>query len=205
LSFYGASFVPRIATLTRCRPGIFFEEANFRWSTLQSHWREWMFSRDGEIMSLADACAYMANQRNACFLRPDADSKLFDGGLFDDDAVLALTTRIGGGERVVVAANRAIDAEWRCFVVNGEVVGSSEYRRNGRPSFYRDAPPRVLEVAAAVIGRWNPAAVYALDLARNGDQIGVLEVNCFPASRFYAADIADVLNAVTVWTRDGSR
>jgi hypothetical protein len=72
-----------------------------------------MFSRDGEVTSLADACDTISRRGHACFLRPDADCKKFDGGLFGDYAVNALAAKVGSGERVVLAENRAIDAEWR--------------------------------------------------------------------------------------------
>ncbi len=196
---YGPSFVPRVARHGVWQPGSFFDEATFRWSVMQQHWRDLMFAADGRAMPLAEANDVLASTGETCFVRPDADSKSFDGGLFDAAALQALFAP--ANETVVVAQNRAIDAEWRCFVVAGDIVAASEYRRNGQPSFHPDAPLRVMEIAAAAIERWNPAPVYALDLARSGDTIGVVEANCFSAARFYAADVATIIAAVTEYVR----
>ncbi len=196
---YGASFVPRVARYATWQPGIFFDEATFRWSVMQQHWGDLMFAADGSAMTLAAACDVLASTGATCFVRPDADNKSFDGGLFDAAALQQL--RVPSDEAVVVAQNRAIDAEWRCFVVAGDIVAASEYRRNGQPSFHPDAPMRVMDVAMAAIERWNPAPVYALDLARSGDTIGVIEANCFSAARFYAADVATVVGAITAYLR----
>jgi hypothetical protein len=38
-----------------------------------------------------------------------------------------------------------------------------------------------------------------LDLAASGDRIGVVEANCFNASRFYAAVVERVLRAVNAF------
>jgi hypothetical protein len=199
---YGPSFVPRVAAQPSWKPGIFFNEATFRWSVMARHWGELMFSRDSIVTTAGAVLDELACEPAPWFVRPDADTKAFHGGVYEDAATLrhhlgstAPTTP------VIKARPRPVDAEWRCFVIGGEVVDSSEYRRAGRRSLYRPAPPRVLELAQVAAAAWTPAAVTCIDIASSGDDFGVLEANCFNAAGFYAADPATVVAAVAAYVR----
>lgn len=196
---YGASFVPRVVGCG-WRPGIFFDPAVFRWSAMQQHWRELMFSRDGAVTSLADALDRL-DAGGEAFIRPDADDKRFDGARYDAAGLRAATAGCAPATEVICAAPRTVDAEWRCFVVDGEVVAGSEYRRAGRPSLHPDVPPRVAELVEEAARRWSPAGVACIDVASSGDHFGVLEANCFNAARFYAADLAAILRSVSAHCR----
>ncbi len=136
------------------------------------------------------------------FVRPDEDSKAFDGGTYGDPS--ELRAALGSTDpSVIVVRGRVItvDAEWRCFVVGGEIIDSSEYRRAGSPSFHRGAPPRVLDLVEAALAQWSPAPVTCIDVASSGAHFGIVEANCFNAARFYAADAATVLAAVASHVR----
>ena len=183
---YGPSFVPRIASAPAWRPGIFFDNAAFRWSAMSARWGDLMFSPDGTLATIAEVVERMREAPEALFVRPDADSKAFDGGPCDDEAALRARIAEAPADTPVVWAHvRPVDAEWRCFVVGGEVVDASEYRRAGRPSLFRGAPPRAIDLAERAAARWVPAAVTCIDVASSGDHFGVVEANCFNASRFY--------------------
>jgi hypothetical protein len=158
-----------------------------------------MLSSDGRIMSLSDARDFLRNGTKA-FVRPDSDSKSFDGGVYDASGLVAATPeiRVAPTTPVIVASPCTIDAEWR-FFVDREIVGCSEYRRWGRPSLDGSVPHVAIDLAAEVATRWSPADVYCLDLAASRDRIGVVEANCFNASRFYAAVVERVLRAVNAF------
>ncbi|NEX94859.1 ATP-grasp domain-containing protein [Caulobacter sp. 17J65-9] len=100
---------------------------------------------------------------------------------------------------MVVAPPRTIEAEWRFFIVDREVVGCSEYRRWGAPSIDGPVPHAAIMLAADLAELWGPAPVYCLDLAEADGRIGVVEANCFNASRFYGADAHRVLKAVNAF------
>ena len=197
---YGPGFVTRAVNHPRLRPGLFFDSVKFRWSTYRANWGEAMLARDGCALTLAAAKDALADGSQA-FVRPDADSKAFDGGLYD----LAGLTRATEGAalapsvEVVIARPLEVLAEWRLFIVDGEIVAGSEYRRWGRPSFDGTIPNAAIELAAAAASRWSPAGVYCLDLATTGDRIGIVEANCFNASRFYAADGDRILKTVNLY------
>lgn len=194
---HGQGFMTRALHHPRLKHGLFFNPDKFRWKTFCSGWQGAMLSSDGRVMALSDAKDFLKNGVRA-FIRPDADSKVFDGGVYDAPGLAAATEQEGvpPTTRVVVASPCSIQAEWRFFVVAGEIVGCSEYRRFGRPSIDGAVPHVAIELAAELALRWSPADVYCLDLASCNDRIGVLEANCFNGSRFYGAVMERVLRAV---------
>jgi hypothetical protein len=102
----------------------------------------------------------------------------------------------------VVADPVRVDAEWRTFVVGGEVVAASSYRRDGAGDINLHVPHAVIDMAFEAAELWMPADVFCLDIALSGDRYGIVEANCFNASRFYGADAAAVLAAVSAFVAD---
>jgi hypothetical protein len=197
---HGQGLLTRAFHHVRLKSGLFFDPDKFRWSAFRSGWEQAMLSLDGRVMALSDAGEFLREEASA-FVRPDSDSKIFDGGIYDASGLAATIhkTQIPPTTQVVVASPCKIEAEWRFFVVDREIVGCSEYRRWGRPSTDGSVPRLAIEFAAELASRWSPADVYCLDLARTGDRIGVVEANCFNASRFYATVVERVLRSVNTF------
>jgi hypothetical protein len=197
---HGQGFVTRALNHPRLKPGLFFDPETFRWAAFRSGWEGAVLSCDGSVVALSDAQDFLQNGATA-FVRPDSDSKVFEGAVYDASRLAAVTKQsaIPSATPVVVASPLKIEAEWRFFVVNREIVGCSEYRRWGRPSSDGSVPHMAIDFAADLALRWSPADVYCLDLAASGDRLGVVEANCFNASRFYAAVIERVLPAVNAY------
>lgn len=194
---HGPGFMTRAVGHPILSKGLFFDPASFRWSAFRVGWGEAMLSRDGQVVDLATALRVLDGSERA-FVRPDADSKAFEGGVYDHAGLLSAVGRDGIDQAtpVVVAAALEIEAEWRFFVVASEIAACSEYRRWGRPSTEGFVPHAAIEIAADLATRWQPADIYCLDLASAEGRFGIVEANCFNASRFYAADRARILSAV---------
>ena len=197
---HGPGFITRAGHHPRLRLGLFFDPATFCWSACRAGWEEKMLSVDGQVMSLS-AAQELLGKGAAAFIRPDSDSKVFDGGVYDASSFAATTRKIPnrGEMSVMVASPVDIEAEWRFFIVEKEVVGCSEYRRWGRFSTQGSVPHAAIELAAELASRWSPAEVYCIDLAASADRIGVVEANCFNASQMYAAVVPRVLGAVNAY------
>jgi ATP-grasp domain, R2K clade family 3 len=195
---YGPSFVPRVLEHRQLRPGIFFDHNKFRWSAMRAAWGDAMLVPDAEAITLAEAVHLLDAFGGSAFVRPDADSKLFDGAVYDPAELRAIIERRASPTLpVIMAKPLEIDAEWRCFVVNGQVVDGSEYRRLGKPAFHRGVPQPAISLVEAAAQHWLPAPVTCVDVASAGGRYGIVEANCFNASRFYAADIAIIVSHVT--------
>jgi hypothetical protein len=198
---YGPSFVPRALGYPELSPGIFFDSATFRWSAFRSGWGDLMASSDALVMRLPDAMSRIAFE--SMFVRPDEDSKAFDGGLYDRTSLTAVLGPaidrgpVNDGTDVVIASPIRIDAEWRTFVVGREVVAASSYRHNGIGNMDLHVPHRAIDLAFAAAELWAPAEVFCLDIALSGERYGIVEANCFNASRFYGADASIILESVS--------
>jgi ATP-grasp domain-containing protein len=197
---HGPAFIPRALNHARLRSGLFFDSATFCWSAFSTGWKGSMLSSDGRVVSLSAARELLHSGAKA-FVRPDSDSKLFEGGVYDSSALGAILkeSRVSGATPVVVASPVNIDAEWRFFVVASEIVGCSEYRRWGRLSTQGSVPQAAVEFAQETALKWSPHNIYCLDLASADGRLGVLEANCFNASRLYGAVVSRVLQAVNAY------
>jgi len=195
---HGPGFITRARGHPRLQAGLFFDPTAFRWSVFRAQWGEAMAATDGRVMTLAEARDVLADG-SAAFIRPDEDSKAFDGAVYDGDSLARATGTgpVSDAMPVMLATPVPIEAEWRFFVVDREIVACSEYRRWGDPSTEGAVPYAAIDLVADLASRWSPAAIYCLDLAATTGRIGVVEANCFNAARFYGADGDAILRAVT--------
>jgi len=76
---HGPGFVTRAPDDPRLRDGLFFDPLTFRWSAFQAGWKDAMLSVDGRVMPLSMARKTLCSGVEA-FIRPDEDSKAFEGG-----------------------------------------------------------------------------------------------------------------------------
>ena len=192
---YGPSFIRRLDhSDPQWRIGSLFDPATFLWSQFQSHWAGLMLSEDGQVVSAQELRACLPQQ--TIFIRPNADSKRFDGGLYAPADLEILLARLEPHLSVVWARPTAVDAEYRIFIVGDEVVAASQYRDGGKPSITGHVPNPVIDLALAANALWQPREAYVLDIARSGDRLGIVEANCITAARFYAANARAVITAL---------
>lgn len=184
---YGPSFIPRIDhTDPKWRIGCIFSPISFCWSKFRANWGELMLVPDSQVCTVCELRSQIFTVH--MFIRPDADSKKFDGGVRNPQELNSLLAGLDCGLDVVVAPPVKIDAEYRVFIVDSEVIAASEYRRGGIPSTQGFVPGDVTELAIDADTLWRPERAYAIDVARSGSRIGIVEANCITAARFYAAD-----------------
>ena len=89
---------------------------------MRARWQALMLSDDGVVSTLGEVIDALDERGRSAFVRPDADDKQFDGAVYDADELRAASRPCDRGLAVIRATPRVIDAEWRCFVVGGEVV-----------------------------------------------------------------------------------
>jgi hypothetical protein len=171
----------------------------------------------GPAMLNADAvfCRFDGIERAAAslrdtraFLRPAYDSKAFEAGVVDVDDVAGwkgtLTPLPADDAPCMACIPKAIHAEWRTWIVSGEVATASLYRRGGKALFDgRDVPEEVTAFAATSAFRLsehfgeNAPSAYVLDVALTEGGCRIVEVNGIAGARLYDCDIGRLFGALS--------
>lgn len=135
-------------------------------------------------------------------VRPDRDDKAFPGGVFnltEWEAMISDRSALIGVDlsriECWVSPVRDITAEIRVWIVDGEVVGASYYRRDGGLYLAPVHDQGLLDHLAAYSKTYLPCATVVMDIAFDGAESGVLEFNPIHSSGWYAVDVGAVIDA----------
>jgi hypothetical protein len=181
---HGPSFIPRVEhSEPFWRVGCIFDPSLFRWSEFQRHWTDLMLSSDGTLATVRQLRT--RSLVKTVFVRPDADSKKFDGGIRSPEELTNLLMILPDDIGVVSASPLEIEAEYRVFIIGSEVVAASQYRKNGSAALDGFIPNQVIDLAIEADTRWRPKEAYVLDIAKSGSRYGIIEANCITAARYY--------------------
>ena len=137
------------------------------------------------------------------FIKPSSDLKGFIGGILKKGQTLqnflSTTTMLPGWleETLLVAPVKDIHSEYRFFVVNGEVLAHSLYKKEEIVTYKGETPFEVLQKAHEYSKMYQPDRVFVMDLAllKNGN-IEIVEYNCFNGSGVYYANMEEVFKAL---------
>lgn len=167
------------------------------------HWgRERMLNGDAEVVAFRDA-----RLDRPAFVRPVDDSKYFAGAVFEPDAfnewvhrVVALGevdgTSLSGDTRVQICAPKTIHAEYRYWVVDGQIVTQSLYKRGNRVIYASEVDSRCSDYVRELVALWQPARAFVVDVCDTPDGLRVVEINTINAAGFYAGDMQSIVLAL---------
>jgi ATP-grasp domain, R2K clade family 3 len=197
----GAYSMVRLAQRKGWVPGAFIDNMDF--ATLRAHW--------GDHMLNADAMVHRFDrvpEQEVFFLRPNEDSKLFAGQVFDWAEYVDFRTRVcdlreddGSNMKpdvlVVVSTPKLIRREYRLWVVDGEIVTASLYKIGDRVQYDVQVDPEVFDYARTVLSIWQPDRAFCLDLAMIQDYTyRVIEVNSMNSAGLYMANVPRIVDAL---------
>lgn len=146
------------------------------------------------------------------FVKPSCDLKLFAGMIVPAGQTIGEAlgdrqqdSRLSNDETILV--NRVIEGiqtEFRCFVVNNEIVASSVYKRGNKlkAEATTDHEKKILLYSLNNIKRTCPEAIphhtYVVDFADfdDGNYYSVIEFNCLNCSGKYACDRLAIFRAL---------
>jgi len=116
--------------------------------------------------------------------KDDWDTWVIEHAHLDGDAVLA------------VSPIQKIDKEWRFFVIDGEVVTGSLYRRDGYRCIYEPISQEVWD-EAIVLAKELPSKNIVMDVARTCEgEYKIIEFNSINSSGFYNCDIGKIVDKI---------
>ena len=201
----GAYSLRLVASHMGWQPGVFDIGAH-DFVQQRARWGELMLNHDSVVGPLSEA--HFAHER--MFVRPTDDSKAFAGQAFDRADFegwrtrvcalsLAETASLNANTVVQVSPIKVIYAEYRLWVVKGEIVTASLYRRDGKRVFDAWVDPAVLTFAASAIDSktgWQPHEAFVIDIADTPVGYRIIEINTLNASGLYACDVTRLILAL---------
>lgn len=170
---------------------------------LFEHWGEHVLNHDAVVSTMRDAVAPSAR----FFARPVEDTKSFPGTVFSHEDFSDWHTSFLNGDTtsyvtmspddlIMLAPLKTIYAEYRLYVIGGEIVTGSRYKLGNKVMYTRDLDPKMLEYAKERIAEYCPRRALCLDIAHTDLGYRVIETNAISSSGFYACDMGQFVNAI---------
>lgn len=97
---------------------------------------------------------------------------------------------------ICIAPCKKIDAEFRCFCINGRVATASQYKMRRLPHFTPHVDQYIIDYVNEIIKSWQPDRAFVLDVALTDDKLKIIEANCINSSGLYEIDLQKLIIAV---------
>jgi len=208
--YYGSTtFISNLMQTDLDKTGIFLDESKFLMSNYLSQWGEHMLSSEARVLKFKEFIAEDHEPKSSWFIRPNADSKSFDGNVkdfgeienwFNNVQQMFDNVELDENTDILVGPAYNIRKEWRNFVVDGKVVSSSLYRENFRlKKSADDIPAEMIEFVEARAKEYSPNEVFVMDIALCGGdhEYYIIECGCMNSVGFYHSDIQQIVKSVT--------
>ena len=198
----GSTGLGTVARAKGWKPGYFDENLDYR--LLLENYGAHLLNADAHTATLRE----ITEVADSIFVRPVGDGKQFAGEVMTRAAflewrarVIALDgdstlTTLTADDLVVTARPKQIHAEYRFYVVDGQVVTGSMYKRGDRVHYSARFDERVQAFAQARADQWQPNRAFCLDVADTPDGLKVIEINAINSSGFYACDMGKFVHAI---------
>lgn len=177
----------------------------------RDHWGEDMLNYDSVIVQFQHA-----RITEPSFMRPVNDTKVFPGRVVEPDEltewqhkVIELKedtgTSLQADTAVQICSIKEIYAEYRFWIVRGQIITASLYKR-GRKVFYSsDVDERFYQFVQRCIQRWQPDRAFVIDVCETPDGIKIVEINTINSAGFYAANVLELVYALEEMERASER
>jgi ATP-grasp domain, R2K clade family 3 len=200
----GSYSMRHAAARYRWSPGL-FDLIDQDFERQRAHWGRHMLNAESRVCALSEAIF----DAERMFVRPAADNKHFTGKVFAKaefeawrEAICAPdashSTSLTPGTQIQFCVPSTIHAEYRFWIVAGEIVTQSLYRRGGAVFYASDVDDRLHDFVAARIAEWSPHETFVIDVCDTPNGIRIVEINTLNSSGFYAADLQRLVLALEV-------
>lgn len=159
-----------------------------------------VFSNFSELVRRRDFF-FSAFRTDELFIRPNSGLKSFTGLTlnrenFDEEInSLKQLSSIEPDTLIIVAPAQKIQAEYRLFIINRQVVAGSSYQKDGEVYLSQQVPDSVKEVGLEMANNaWQPDLAYVCDVAETPDGPKIVEFNAISTSGLYQANLAKLFN-----------
>lgn len=154
----------------------------------------------GQEMKAANVAAHL-NQHGSAHVRPMFEDKALLARLFTPESWAEHC-----GERIIrddldvfVSPPKVIEREYRCWIIDGEVIEISQYFEHGELNKVLIEDPAVFAAAQSLASIYLPAKAVVMDMAKTPEGFKFLEFNTFHCSGWYAGRVTKIMDAYVAW------
>lgn len=199
---YGSVQMIRQLLSTSLREHVFYS-TDVRWGT--DYWIERfgvLALNVGARIVLAENVLALLEVEGPLHVRPNNYDKAFNASVFTSEKWAALDRPVNPELQCIVSPVQKIEAEYRCWIVGGQIVEISQYLANGE--YYKqriDGSDSLWSQAQALANVFIPEPCVVMDVVRMEDNsIKFLEFNSIHSSGWYDADVDKILVRLIEWT-----
>ncbi len=204
---YGSLGVQKLAQERGFTPGVWFDETRFKYAVYARELGDLLLNPDAQVMPISEVLRRTAQLGlEEFFIKPEGDAKQFAGQVQTRESFAAWLRNmreVGYLEDndfdVVISAPKRLGTEYRCVVVDGQVVAWSVYRKFGQAYMKREITEAALDSAKRAIALYQPAPVFMLDIAETDEGDKVIEYNTFNSAGLYRCDAGAVIDSVNAF------
>lgn len=137
-----------------------------------------------------------------CFLRPILDDKSFSGiVLKKGDGIKQIqfcTSKPINSFDVAMSPLKKIYSEYRCFVIDDEIVDISLYKEGKRVVYKQCKDIEVWNFANKMINIWKPSKMFVIDIAKTNsdDEFSIVEFGSIHNCGFYDIDLNKLIQKI---------
>jgi hypothetical protein len=171
----------------------------------------WLDNRDDMLntmypIAILDAIPWLRKQKpdSEWFIRPAEDLKSFSGQVIEAfkcaewlegamECASSGVSQLMPDTYVSISHPKHIQAEFRWFVVGGQVISGSMYHLHGRLVKQRVTDDKMTKEAQELADKWLPMPCCVMDLALVDDVVKVVEFNTINSTGFYDHDVEKIL------------
>lgn len=168
----------------------------------KAHWGERMLNHDSVVVPFGQA-----RFDEPMFIRPVDDSKYFAGRMIDPeefrdwqhkvcDLKEDTGTSLEANTLIQVSSPKAIQAEYRYWVVDGAIVTRSLYKRGSKVVYSSQVDERVDAFVNEAIAVWQPHRAFVIDVCDTDQGMKIVEINTLNSAGFYAGDMPKLIMAL---------
>jgi hypothetical protein len=192
---FGAVKAAHLAKKYGWNPGSFYNE-NHDYVVYSKYYKENMLNCDSKIQKISEPIEV----DGPFFVRPTGDTKLFKGEIYENNKLWDFSLsyylsqeKSNPDALIQVAPVKDIYQEYRCFIVNGEVITSSMYKLGNHVLYKECFEEDILKFANQMTSIYQLAPAFVMDICRIKDGLRIVECNCINCSGFYDINIQKLL------------
>ena len=198
----GSYSMRHVAARCGWTPGVFDLHAQ-GFEQQRAHWGKHMLNFHS-VVATVEAAAFTGERM---FVRPTTDSKQFSGRVFTAQEFAAWRdsichpsahheTSLAPSTEIQLSKPATIHAEYRFWVVKGELITQSIYKRGSQVIYASDVDERVSRFVKERIEEWSPHETFVIDACDSAEGMRIVEINTLNSSGLYAADVQRLVLAL---------